>query len=306
MMKFSRRAFLGLCTGGALAASVSGIAKYRNVANEIEASHTIVKIPKLPERFASYKLSVLSDLHLGVFVTNELIEKAIQISNSYNPDITVLAGDFIGIPDSLPSTLFSDIKNNNFRGLEYEKLVPAIYETLGSILQKATSPDGIVAVLGNHDNWHNSIICRELLKSYPIKFLINEYITLFRGNSSVKVLGVDDLWTGIPRIPKEFINKQDREPQILISHNPDFLVDTRMRYGEIFNLGIAGHTHGGQIKIPPIGPIIGYNIRYSKHGEGLTKLGESWIYTSRGVGVVDLPIRIGCPPEIALIELQPA
>ena len=304
-MKLSRRGFLGLCAGGAIAASALSLRSSRNVIDDLEATHTIVRVPSLPREFASYRIALLSDLHLGIFVPNELLESALRIANSYQPNLTILGGDYIGIPDSFPGVLFSDSRNQTFRGLKYRELVPAIFETLSKILSKAVSPDGTVAVLGNHDNWHNPEICCKILKESPIQFLINQTLTIKRGSAQLKVLGVDDLWTGVPRVPKEFITVEPNQTRLLVSHNPDFLVETLDHYGSVFDLGVAGHTHGGQIKIAPLGAIGGYNIRHSAFGEGLVPYKGSQLYTTRGIGVVDLPYRISCRPEVSILELQP-
>ncbi len=90
---------------------------------------------------------------------------------------------------------------------------------------------------------------------------------------------------------------------ILLTHNPDFssfvLHDKNIK----FNLSLSGHTHGGQIKLPIVGAL-GYNISDLRYKEGLVDYQETKLYTSRGLGYVELPIRINCPPEVTIITLR--
>jgi predicted MPP superfamily phosphohydrolase len=142
---------------------------------------------------------------------------------------------------------------------------------------------------------------RHILASSGITELTNAVFTLKRGQDSLHLCGVDDLWEGSPRLDDVIAQLSGDSTAILLAHEPDF-ADTSAATGR-FDLQLSGHTHGGQVVLPVLGPpILPYLGR--KYGSGLYKVGEMYQYTNRGVGMARLPIRINCPPEITLFVLE--
>ena len=192
------------------------------------------------------------------------------------------------------------------KNLGYSEQASTAYELVSSIIAEVNAPEGIVAVYGNHDRWTIPKFCHKQFTSRQIRILINESIELNRSGSILRLIGVDDYWTGIPRIPKLPVRtKNSKEVRILISHNPDFLSPLINQRQNIFDLGLCGHTHGGQIKLPVVGALH-YNIRDLRLSEGLYQNDYCSVYTTRGVGVVEIPYRVNCNPEVSILNLTRA
>jgi predicted MPP superfamily phosphohydrolase len=112
---------------------------------------------------------------------------------------------------------------------------------------------------------------------------------------------VDDIWEGDVRLEEVIAQLDDHSAAILMAHEPDY-ADTSAAAGK-FDLQLSGHTHGGQIAIPFLGPpILPYLGR--KYHTGLYKVGDMFQYTNRGVGMARLPLRFNCRPEITVFVLN--
>ncbi len=119
--------------------------------------------------------------------------------------------------------------------------------------------------------------------------------------SRIRIAGVGDLWQDKPDLRAALAGTQADDVTILLSHNPDFAMriqDPRVK------LVLSGHTHGGQVRLPRIGPVI-TNSRYGKRlVSGLVPFDSFQLYVSRGLGTVVVPLRYQCPPEIVLLTLR--
>lgn len=299
----SRRNFLKSTVAAGIALPAAALLPYRNDLERIEITYNRIKSQRITPAFKGYKIVLISDIHCGVYLSETMLEHTISEIIKLAPDLVVLGGDYVGIPDAPPSRLAAGIYRNvrEIRGNHRE--VSEIFERLGASLARLSPPDGVYAVLGNHDNWHNSEICREVLGRVNVKFLINREHIIHRGSEKIRIFGTDDYWTGVPRINEDFIGSNREDFKILVSHNPDYIGEIVSQRGVFFDLGLSGHTHGGQICLFNRMPIAGYGIQHSELGCGAFKLSGSTVYTTRGIGVVDVPIRLNCPPEIAVFEL---
>jgi predicted MPP superfamily phosphohydrolase len=157
------------------------------------------------------------------------------------------------------------------------------------------------AVLGNHDYWTDAKVVRKALAASGVTDLTNTVFTLQRDHETLHLCGVDDPWEGDVRLEDVTARLNDDSAAILLAHEPDF-ADTSAATGK-FDLQLSGHTHGGQVVLPFVGPpILPYMGR--KYPSGLYKIGEMFQYTNRGVGMARLTLRINCPPEITLFVLE--
>jgi predicted MPP superfamily phosphohydrolase len=198
------------------------------------------------------------------------------------PDLILITGDFL--------------IGRNALAISQEEVQDLIRE-----LSRLSSSFPTFAVLGNHDYWTDVEMVRHILASSGITDLTNAVFTLKREEDSLHLCGVDDIWEGAPRLDDVIAQLSDNSAAILLAHEPDF-ADTSAATGR-FDLQLSGHTHGGQIVLPWVGPpILPYLGR--KYGSGLYKVGEMFQYTNRGVGMARLPVRINCPPEITLFVLE--
>jgi predicted MPP superfamily phosphohydrolase len=130
-----------------------------------------------------------------------------------------------------------------------------------------------------------------------------------RAGSRFWLAGLDDPFVGMPdpelAIPAD-IRNVPHEPIVLLCHAPDYVDDLlTSAAGRAVSLVLAGHTHGGQIRAPLIGPLILPPLG-RKYVEGWFRFGSLQLYVNRGLGTVGVPIRFNCPPEIALLTLRAA
>ena len=160
------------------------------------------------------------------------------------------------------------------------------------------------SVLGNHDHWEGINASRAAQAQAGIPELLNSNapitLTWPRG-ARLWLAGVGDLWEDEQNLGQALAGVRAREAAILLSHNPDYadqVNDPRVK------LILAGHSHGGQVVIPGMGPVITPCRR--KYASGLIKTNTGQMYVSRGLGVIAPPVRFNCRPELALIILHRA
>ncbi len=266
---FSRRSAL-LAAGGAISSFAYGSLIERNFLN-VER----VDLP-WPERFRDHppiKLALLSDFHYDDFGNRQLVEAAVEAINQEQVDLVMLGGDFFSHDGSY-------------------------LEPLGEILQNAKSRLGTYSVFGNHDRWHgDEVKVPKQLDSYGIRHLTNESVNL----DGCSVMGVDSVWGGRPRLDKPLNQLSRDQPAFSIWHEPDtfdFYDDSRVV------LQMSGHTHGGQVCAPFKGELLlpKYGQEYAA---GLYQKDQRSLYVNRGLGVIGVPTRFLCPPELTIIQMAP-
>ncbi|MBW4669444.1 MAG: metallophosphoesterase [Cyanomargarita calcarea GSE-NOS-MK-12-04C] len=264
-----------------------------------------VKIADLPPSLEGTKLVQMSDLHYdGLRLSEEMLEKAIAVTNEAEPDLVVLTGDYI--TDD-----------------------PSPIHQLVLRLKHLQSRLGIYASLGNHDICYSDSK-PQVIKAFTsigIHVLWNEIA--YPLGTELPIVGLADYWSREFKPASVMSQLDSAKPCIVLSHNPDtaeILQQWRV------DLQLSGHTHGGQIVIPGMGPaVIYYNKLYNKvirkiprkmrrrfpylqggctkvarHWEwaqGFHKVGNNQLYVNRGLGTYP-PGRLFCPPEVTIITLQ--
>lgn len=219
------------------------------------------------------RVGLLSDLHFGS--PGAPIEAALDALNAARPDVVVLLGDFV----------IHGVVGGRFQ--EPEAAAPA--------LARLKAPLGVYAVLGNHDWWHGGEQVRAALEKAGIKVLENESADL----GAFRLAGLADEWTRRPDAAK--VLKRSRKPVLAATHGPDVFPDLP----EGFALVVAGHTHGGQVRLPIIGrPMVPsrYGQRYAA---GLIEENGRKLFVTVGVGTSILPVRFGVRPEAVVLSLRP-
>jgi predicted MPP superfamily phosphohydrolase len=174
-------------------------------------------------------------------------------------------------------------------------------EPCSEILKRFQAALGVYAVLGNHDYWVGflNLMIRSVAAA-GVRLLRNEAVPLTRGSSTLYLVGIDDLWLRLANIRQALETVPGNACKIALMHEPDF-ADIAAQ-AEI-DLQLSGHSHGGQVRVPGIGPLI--LPRYGeKYPMGFYRVGNfTRLYTNRGVGVLPPGVRFNCPPEITLITL---
>ncbi len=223
------------------------------------------------------RIAHLSDIHLGPIVGRETVRSIFELVAARRPDIVCLTGDFV---------------NHSAREIER-------YEGLLEILRPEL---GMFAVLGNHDHYagRGATIAR-YLEERGVQVLVNESRHIETPAGPLQIAGLDDLHFGEPDVPKTMSGLDPKLPRVMLSHHPDAFPAARR---EGFDLVLSGHTHGGQICLPWIGPILKHS-RHGYHGGHFEEEG-SHLFVSRGLGAVVLPIRFRCAAHLGWIECLPA
>lgn len=278
-LELSRRQFLtGLAAAPLVAVSATSayarfIEPYR-----YEVSETDVFLRDLPERFEGFRITQLTDVHHSRIVGIDEVRRTVDLANLTKPDLIALTGDYT---------------------TSYRRYIEPCAEALGAL----NAPEGVWAVLGNHDHYTDRELTTRALEHNRIAVLNNANTTLRRGSDVLQLSGIDDWsWAGT-NWPRALYGLDQKRPTVLLSHQPRVL---DLAESEKVGLIISGHTHGGQIDLPLIGPPARFATAELKYAQGLFRRGETQLYVSRGTGVIGLPLRLGVRPEIAVLRLRRA
>ncbi|MDF5727386.1 MAG: metallophosphoesterase [Rhizonema sp. PD38] len=271
------------------------------LSGSLSVENLTVRIADLPASLEGLTLVQLSDLHYdGKRLSEGMLEKAIAFCNQAEPDLILLTGDYV-TDDPSP-----------------------IHE-LVLRLKHLQSRVGIYAVLGNHDIYYSRSKAEitSALTGIGINVLWNEIA--YPLGKELPIVGLADYWSREFN-PKDVMHQLDpTTPCIVLSHNPD-TADILQKWR--VDLQLSGHTHGGQIVIPGIGPIVVYYkkvlyklpkklrrwvpllqgdcskvVRHWEWFQGLHKVANNQLYVNRGLGTY-APGRLFCPPEVTVITLQ--
>lgn len=240
------------------------------------------------------RIAFLTDLHYGLYMKEGSVQRWVNVTQAERPDLILLGGDFI------------DLK----AGVTPEPLLEQ--------LSQLSAPLGVYGVWGNHDygsfgsyhsrwrgekssNWQaNREAMTRHMQSAGVTILRNEAA---QPRPDLHLMGTDDLWWGDKPDIQALMAGAEGKASLLLTHNPDILPSLPLHVG----LTLAGHTHGGQIRLPIVGALTLPSIYGSRFDMGW-KSGafDSPAYISRGLGCSALPLRMLCPPEITMLTLTPA
>ncbi|MCC5929804.1 MAG: metallophosphoesterase [Cyclobacteriaceae bacterium] len=236
--------------------------------NTIKIQHTKI------EAGFSAKIIVFSDMHIGVFKDKKFLEKVVELVNKQdNIDAVLIPGDFTYFaPENSLDNLFDPLRKIRFP---------------------------VYAVLGNHDyglpGWDVHEKLTAILDSKGVQVLHNQYTQL--QNKGIYLLGLGDNWKGEDDTSLIDMFKED-DHLLVFTHNPDTFLKYR---NNIADVSIAGHTHGGQIRVPLL-----YSQVIPCEGDfdqGLYKKDGKSFFVSSGLGEIGLPLRLGIFPAIDILEL---
>ncbi len=245
----------------------------RQLRHNLSLSEASISIAGLPAAFDGMRILLITDPHAGPFLGVDELAATFDRLVAHRPDLILLGGDMV-----------------TSRLCEFESHLAA--------WKQLRAPEGVYAVLGNHDHYTGKVpqLSRQI-EAAGIRLLQNESVRLERGDDQLSLAGVDDLLRGEPDLDAAL--RETDGPVILLSHNPDVFFDA-VRRGVA--LMLSGHTHGGQIRLPGLGVL----VRQSRYrlDEGRYRTGKSELLVSRGLGAVGLPWRLHCSPEAVLLTLS--
>lgn len=251
--------------------------------NWIEVRRVELPIRNLHPAFDGMTLAQISDLHLGGWMTRERLQHAMHKVNLLKPDYVVITGDFV------------------------TREPRHAVEILSQVLSTLQPRYDAFAVMGNHDHWSNANIVRKALRKSSVQELENSFHTIRKDGGVLHLCGLDDAWVGAADVPALLQKLPAKGAAILLAHEPDFADDYAK--AKRFDVQLAGHTHGGQIRIPFVGPIhlppYGEKYHNGRYRIGSTPAARPMtLYVNRGVGMVWPYVRFHCRPEITLFTLR--
>ncbi|HYO77691.1 MAG TPA: metallophosphoesterase, partial [Thermoanaerobaculia bacterium] len=242
---------------------------------DLEITNHEVFIDTLPPSFDGYRIAFLTDTHVAAFVRRAFYKEIVARTMKFDPDLILFGGDFV----------------------HWEKHIPLMADVLMTDL---AARDGVYAVLGNHDYWANGDGVIAALTTRGVRFIINRSISIRRGNDTIALGGVDEIYRGRPDVDAAFGRIDPQVPLIGLSHHPD-IIDSLEHHR--IDLLLCGHTHGGQIRFPFFGPVVVPSKHEGRYASGFHRVGNVLMYVSRGLGAIP-PLRILCKPEIATFTLR--
>lgn len=231
-----------------------------------------VRLPVLPAELTSLRIAHLSDLHMTGRLTRSYYEEVADETNSLEPDLIALTGDIC----------------------EKQPCLDWIVPVLGRLRARC----GKFFVLGNHETRLPDVgILRELLAQAGFVDLAGRWLLHKVAGVPIVLAGTELPWFGVA---PDMTDAPDDVLRILLSHSPDQLPAAQR---DNFPLMLAGHNHGGQIRLPLVGPLITPSVYGSRYAGGLYYEPPTLLHVSRGIAGVH-PLRFNCPPELPLLVLE--
>lgn len=273
--RISRRDFLKLA--GVVSAGVM-VGSYPVMIERYLIGVNTYHIPlrRLPPAFQGFTIVHLTDIHYGSLVPLKLVEYLVERANRLPKDVTVCTGDYVH-------------KND----------LPDPVDEVWPVLAGLRAPQGVYSVLGNHDHWADARRSMYWLRQSG-QNLRQRAVSFERQGQRIWLGGVGDFWEDTPDIDAAFAGVPADECKLVLAHNPD--TADLPRQTEI-DLMISGHTHGGQVRLPFIGPLT-LPVKNKRYSSGVIETPRQKLFISRGIGWAGLPVRFNCPPEIAVIVLE--
>jgi len=242
-----------------------------------------IEIQNWPRELDGLKIAVLADIHADDwFITNKKLRSIVEQTNQLQPDIILILGDYM-----------------SSKGWVRRRVEPEVF---AAVLKDLHAPLGVYSVLGNHDWWYDGNKVRHVLEQNGIKVLDNDVVQLDVRGSPLWLAGLADLWTRPQKITTTIEEIPEGQPIIALTHNPDIFP----RLPERVALLLAGHTHGGQVRLPLIGSVVQSSRLGDRYTRGHVFENNHHLFVSTGIGTSILPVRFGVPPEIVLLTLKSA
>ena len=273
-----RRRFLRITTGAVVAAPfVASVYGYGRERLDFQVEPVKLRLGPAGLGLRGRTIAQLSDIHISPYLTARDLRRAVDMVNELNPDVIFLTGDFV-----------------TFKG---ESQYDCVRE-----LKRLRPRNPILGCLGNHEIYtQTEDSLTALLGREGIEVLRTRSRLLQLGGTSLNVAGIDFLRVGEERSLEQLRPwLRSDAVNILLTHNPngfDHVQDLPI------DVCIAGHTHGGQLRLEFVDADLSPARLVTPYVSGLFQRGAQQLYVNRGLGTIGVPIRFGAPPEITLYEL---
>ena len=252
--------------GAITGASAYGVVYERH---QIGTTHATLPVSGLPPALDGLRIGFVTDVHHSAMVPADDVRHAVDLVSAARPDLIILGGDYVTWGDR------------------------AFVGPVAELLAPLTAPEGVFAILGNHDDDRD---VPAALMAKHVQVLKDARTRLEIRGEGLELAGIR-FWT---RKTTEIarVIKGARDTLLLLAHDP-------RRLDEAAELDVpavlSGHTHGGQVVLPGVGAIARRRFPVL---EGVASRENTWMFVSRGVGTVYVPVRINCPPEVAIVTLK--
>jgi len=239
--------------------------------HELMVTRENVAVNGLPPALAGLRIGLMTDLHRSQLVSHEDVARSVRVLMGELPDLIVLGGDYVTWGD--------------------RRYVAPSAEALASL----SAPHGVYAILGNHDDDHDMPLA---LAKNGVHVLKDARTRLTIRHETIDLVGIR-FWTK-RQADIAALMRGAAPITVLLAHDPRRLTEAAALD---VPLVLSGHTHGGQVVLPIVGAIAAQKFPVVA---GLARRDNTTMFVSRGVGTIYLPVRINCPPEVAVLTLQPA
>jgi predicted MPP superfamily phosphohydrolase len=272
----SRRKFLKTASSFSLPLLSLGTPASSLSPNEIEVTRHNVRLRNLPRSFEGLRVVHLTDIHHSKYVSFNTVYRVVELANRQKPDLILMTGDYVTWSKKYISPLCEALKHLKARF-------------------------GVYAVLGNHDFRVDAEAVTNALERVRIRVLRNASEKIENKGESIWVAGVDEYSYGQSDISRALKGVPNSLTRILLAHNPEIISHASKHQ---IDFVVAGHTHGGQVRLPYLKSLNILTQPRQEFLEGFVRDGQTQMYISRGIGKVVVPLRIFCPPEIPVYTLQ--
>jgi uncharacterized protein len=236
-----------------------------------------IALRHLPPAFEGYRVLHFSDLHYDTTPNAAgLLRRVATIAEQEQVDLIAFTGDLVSH--------------------QYAPVQADLIQGLGRI----QAPDGVLAVIGNHDYWVDPVESRRVMAAGGMVVLENAVQTIQRGDQCLYIAGLDNAYFQVEDVSAVVAQLPPNAASLLLVHEPDFAVEVA-HLGR-FGLQLSGHSHGGQVRLPGVGAILLPSMG-RRYPMGLYRIDQQWLYTSRGIGTIQPSVRLFCRPEVTIFTL---
>src|SRR5262245_26311931 len=271
-MSITRRAVLKTLVGvGAAVTTGAGAYGFFDERHAVGLTNVMLPVNGLPPELTGLKIGLLTDVHRSPWVSADDVDRGVRKLMEAKPDLIVLGGDYVTWGER------------------------AYVSPSAEALSPLNAPHGVFAILGNHDDDHDMPAA---LAAHGVTVLKDAHTTISIRSRNVTLAGIR-FWTRRARDIASVVGN-GAGTVILLAHDP-----RRLAEASTLNipLVLSGHTHGGQVVLPLLGAVAAqkFPVVY-----GTARQQDTTLFVSRGLGTVYVPVRVNCPPEVAVLTLTPA
>ncbi len=249
----------------------------------LETERVSIKCPDLPPDIGQLTVVYLSDIHQGPFFSESRVDNLVSRVNALNPDLILLGGDYA---------------NSSAEAIAFFEGMPGFHARYA-----------VCGVVGNHDRTvpdSNLSRLKSAMLAAGVTPLVNDVVRVRIGNSDVCIAGIDDISNGWPQLETVASRIRSDEFTIFLCHSPAVIPDafrTLSSDGSAawIDLGLFGHTHGGQFAV--LGNLLNPTDVPARYRQGWLLENRAELLISRGVGTTFLPVRFLCTPQIHYITV---